>query len=165
MFRSCSACHHKFAVACCMYGRLFSMRGRCLAGFLWWLIRTVSNCQMQLWDMNLLCGLRWLWLLPFLLGPEVRHVCTRLHEGSMAIPLQNPACPSTHGQPWSMPVEFNNSFFLCSQAFVPWSMTGLAFYIFGDLVLVVWALGSSVAVQIVLVQIKHWSWRFFYLQA
>lgn len=29
-------------------------------------------------------------------------------------------------------------------------MTSLAFYIFGDLVLVVWALGSSVAVQLVL---------------
>ena len=33
------------------------------------------------------------------------------------------------GQPWSVCTQFNNSFFPCTQIFVPWAMTSLAFYI------------------------------------
>lgn len=43
------------------------------------------------------CGFTWLWLFPFFFCSQVQHVCARLHEEGMAIPLQNQMCPSSRG--------------------------------------------------------------------
>lgn len=115
------------------------MRGRCPAVF-----RNGSNWQLYLWGMNLLCGLRWFWLLPFLLGPKVQRMCTRWHEGGTAIPLQNQVDPSTLSRSWPRPIHFSNSFIACTQSFVPWSVSSLAFYIFWDALLVLSDWDSSV---------------------
>lgn len=102
--------------------------------FLPWLVHTGSNCQLYLWDMNLIRGLKMTLTSSLPLWPSSAACVRQIARGGHGHPTAKPGVSlHTHcecGRPRSGHVQFNSSFCPCVQIFVPRSMTSCAFYIF-----------------------------------